>query len=409
MSEADPAADAVDDSPAARRARLGRLTLLFVAHAVGTANITLVLAFAPVLQHELGVAPSEFGWAVACYHAAQMISALPAGWLVDRFGIRRVLMGSHVILACGMAAIAQAHGVGSLVIGLVLCGFGYALINPATARGALAWFSPRHRATAMGAKQTGVPIGAVVMAMTVTVVGDEWRMLALVLITVLLLTTLIFLKLSDQSTSTVPSAMLRDLRQLLKHRPLGLINAGTCFYTMALSALLTYFVTFVYEAAQVSAATAGLFLALVQSTSAVGRIVWGIAADRLPGNGRIVGLLICGVIGGAGIAALPIAPSVIALAFLALLLGLTVGGFASLAQTVAVECVEPRLAGAAVGYNMLLTTAGMMLGPALFALCLNLSDYRFAWQLTALSLFGGAILFMYSSKSPRFPGERSSR
>jgi predicted MFS family arabinose efflux permease len=409
MNEVDPAKGAVDDSPAARRARLGRLTLLFVAHAVGTANITLVLAFAPVLQNELGVVPTQFGWAVAGYHAAQMVCALPAGWLVDRFGIRRVLMGSHVILACGMAVIAQARGLAGLVIGLVLCGFGYALINPATARGALAWFSARHRATAMSAKQTGVPIGAVALAMTATVVGDQWRMLALALTTLLLLTMLSYAKLGDQTASTAPSTMLRDLRQLLTHRTLNIINAGTCLYTTALSALLAYFVTFVYEVTQIPAASAGLFLAMVQGASAVGRLVWGVAGDRLPGNGRIAGLMLCGVMGGAGLAALPFAPSATALAFLAVALGFTVGGFSSLAQTLAVEAVEPRLAGAAVGYNMLLTTAGMMIGPALFALCLDLGDYRVSWQFTALCLFCGAILFVYSGKSSRPPFKSSGR
>lgn len=408
MNEAAHVSGAADGPPVARRVRLGRLTLLFAAHAMGTANITLVLVFAPVLQSQLSVAPSVFGWAVACYYAAQTAGALPAGWLVDRFGIRRVLMGSHIVLACGMAAIAQAQGLAGLVTGLVLCGFGYALINPATARGALAWFAPRYRATAMGAKQTGVPIGAVALAMTATVVGDQWRMLALALTTMLLITMLAFLKLADQHAVAAPSTMLRDLRQLLTHRTLNTINVATCLYTMAFSALLTYFVTFVYQVMQVSAATAGLFLAMVQGASAVGRIAWGVAGDRLPGNGRIAGLLICGLMGGAGIAALPFVPSVTALAFLALALGLTVGGFASLAQTVALECVEPRLAGAAVGYNMLLTTTGMMLGPALFALCLNLGDYQLSWQITALCLFGGAILFVYSAKSPRHPFKPSS-
>ena len=152
---------------------------------------------------------------------------------------------------------------------------------------------------------------------------------------------------------------------------------------------------------QISAATASLLLALLQSASAVGRIIWGILGDRLPGNGRVTGLLICGTLGGAGIAALGFSSSLPALAGLALLLGLTVGGFASLAQTVAVECVEPRLAGAAVGYNMLLTTGGMMIGPAIFGAVLASGDYRWAWSLMAVSLFLGAVLFLASARPGR--------
>ena len=199
---------------------------------------------------------------------------------------------------------------------------------------------------------------------------------------------------------TAPSStMMRDLRQVLGHRALNVINVATSLYTAALGAMLAYFVTFAFQAAQTSAATASLLLALLQGASAVGRIVWGILGDRLPGNGRVTGLLICGILGGAGIAALGFSATLPALIALALLLGLTVGGFASLAQTVAVECVEPRLAGAAMGYNMLLTTGGMMIGPAVFGAVLSLGGYRWAWSMTAASLLLGAALFLASAQA----------
>jgi hypothetical protein len=59
---------------------------------------------------------------------------------------------------------------------------------------------------------------------------------------------------------------------------------------------------------------------------------WGLAGDAIPGNGRAVGLVICGVFGAVGLAALPQATSVAHLNLLAILLGLTVGGFGSLAD-----------------------------------------------------------------------------
>ena len=67
--------------------RNARLAIMFVAHAMGTANISLVLAFAPALQNQLALTTSSFGLAVTCYYAAQAAGALPAGWMADRFGI----------------------------------------------------------------------------------------------------------------------------------------------------------------------------------------------------------------------------------------------------------------------------------------------------------------------------------
>jgi len=84
----------------------------------------------------------------------------------------------------------------------------------------------------------------------------------------------------------------------------------------------------------------------------------------------------------------------------ALLIGLTVGGFASLAQTLAVESVDHTLAGAAIGYNMLLVTGGLMVGPALFALVLTRGGYGASWNVVALVLLAGTALFQLGTRLP---------
>lgn len=372
---------------------------MFAAHAMGTANISLVLAFAPVLQQQLGLTAAAFGLAVSCYYAAQVVGALPAGWLVDRFGIRRGLMAAHVVLALGMGLIAFAGGATALSLGLALCGFGYVLVNPATARGVLAWFDHRHRATAMGVKQTGVPIGAVVIAMVAALVQD-WRTFAVALAVSMLLMTIPYFALAKEKTSSARSTLLRDMRTALVHPRLTAVTLATGLYTTAFGAVLAYFVTFSYEVVHVSLGVASLFLALVQGAAAIGRVAWGVAGDRLPGNGRVTGLLACGLLGAASTAFLPFVTSSLGLTVAALLIGLTVGGFASLAQTLAVESVDHTLAGAAIGYNMLLVTSGLMLGPALFALVLTRGGYGAAWNVVALVLLTGTALFKLGARFP---------
>ena len=61
-------------------------------------------------------------------------------------------------------------------------GLGYGLVNPATAKGVLEWFEPTRRATAMGIKQTGVPIGGLLAsACAAAVVVISWRMVLLMI------------------------------------------------------------------------------------------------------------------------------------------------------------------------------------------------------------------------------------
>ena len=50
------------------------------------------------------------------------------------------------------------------VLALFLMGIGYAMVNPATGRGVLAWYPSSRRGTAMGIKQFGVPLGGIFAA-----------------------------------------------------------------------------------------------------------------------------------------------------------------------------------------------------------------------------------------------------
>jgi predicted MFS family arabinose efflux permease len=378
-------------------ARLGRLTLLFLAHAVGTANITLVLAMAPVVERELGLSHTAFGLVVATYYGALTLWALPAGWLVDRLGIRFSLIAAQVLLAIGMLIVAASQGVRSAAIGLALCGTGYALVNPATARGVLMWFPTRGRATAMGMKQTGVPAGAVAIALVAAAGGEAWRDLALILAGVTLVAAVGFAALGTAGPPIGTLTSMADMRRLLRRSTLAWFNAAACLYAAAQSALFAYLVLFVHEVVGASVTLASLCLAMAHAASAIGRIGWGLVGDLLPRHGRWVGLIACGILGGFGVALLAAMPAHVAVAgalAVAGFLGFTVGGYAALAQTTTVEVVEPQLAGAAIGYNMLLTTTGSMLGPALFGFGLDQSGFATSWSIVAIILLIGAALFL---------------
>lgn len=374
--------------------RIGRLGLAVVAHAMGTATVSLVLAYAPALQGELRLSPESFGFAVACFYGSQTLAALPAGWLVDRFGVRWSLITSHFLLAAGMLRIGTAMNWSSLAIGLACCGFGYVLINPATTRGVFVWFDKRRIATAMGTKQTGVPLGAVAAAAIAAMMTDAWRLFSVLLSASILLTSVLFLTLSREAAARPHSRMIRDLRHALTHRQLVLINTGGCLYNVAYGGILAYVVTYAYDEVGVSAAAASLLLAIIQVASAVSRIVWGIVADSLPGNGLVVGLLVCGGTGGAAVAVLPFASSVPYLIVSAVVLGSTLGGFAGLAQAHAVQSVDLRLVGAAVGFYSLMLTIGMMAGPMIFALFLRSWGYSVSFYLMALISLLGTLLFL---------------
>ena len=141
-----------------------KLGIITLAHVVGTVNIVSVLAMAPVIQRDLDLSVTQFGLLVTAYNGAQAAGALPAGGLVDRLGVGWVLALALVILAAATAMLGQATDFTFALGSVAVMGLGYSLVNPATARGVLEWFPPERRATAMGVKQTGVPLGGILAA-----------------------------------------------------------------------------------------------------------------------------------------------------------------------------------------------------------------------------------------------------
>lgn len=402
------ALDQTEALPTTRR--LGRLVLLFLAHAVGTANITLVLAMAPAVERALAIGHAEFGLMVASYYSALLLAGLPAGWLVDRIGLGPGLIIAHAVLAAGMLILAGAQSLLTACPGLALCGIGYSLVNPATARGVMLWFPARGRATAMGAKQTGVPAGAIAASLAAAAVGgDAWREIALAVVVVTLIAGLSYIALGRTRPESETAVSLSDLRHVLGHRQLRIFNAGAFLYATSQAAFFAYLVLFAHEALALEPATASLCLALAHIASAIGRVAWGMAGDLIPRNGRRTSLTICGIVAAVGLATLAILPGLGGLAALmpiSVMLGFTLGGYAGLAQAAAVEMAGLRLVGAAIGYNMLLTISGSMLGPALFGHAIERVGYAPAWIAAMALMAGGACLFVLALRRETVQAER---
>ena len=84
---------------------------------------------------------------------------------------------------------------------------------------------------------------------------------------------------------------------------------------------------------------------------------------------------------------------------LAMALGITIASFAPVAQAVVVEAVEPRLAGSAIGVNMVGVHIGGMLGPILFGWIVDhWSGYDIAWIVTAGLVALGTLMLVFLFK-----------
>ena len=379
-----------------------RLSILTGSHAVGTAHSVSVLALAPVIRPELGLNFAQFGLLMTAYSVGQMSGSVPAGAFVDRVGVGWALIGASIILSAGAVILTQAEGLTLAIIALLVMGWGYSIVNPATARGVLEWFPVNRRATAIGLKQTGVPIGGVIAAGTLALTTFlPWQTIIWLIAGAALCNALICSRLVEipKTVSRDRAGPLAGIFRLVRDRNFGILVIASGLFNMGQYNFFTYLTSFMRDALQASQEVASLTLGLAQASSAVGRIGWGALSDTLF-KGRRKGLtaLIC-----MAAAAFFVVMSAVGAAWgavggivFAMLLGLTVASWPSLMQTIAVESVAPEHSGSSIGYTTIGTASGAMIGPPLFGAVIDATgSFSEGWLVTAAIVAAGAVLLNY--------------
>jgi MFS family permease len=82
------------------------LTLVGSGHAVSHFYLLALPPLVPLLREDLGASYAALGLLVTLLNVATGIAQIPAGFLVDRFGARRLLLLGLAIMGIAMGALA---------------------------------------------------------------------------------------------------------------------------------------------------------------------------------------------------------------------------------------------------------------------------------------------------------------
>jgi len=119
---------------------------------------TLSVANKSVAQ-SLHLNPAEMGLLQSAFFWVYAFTQMPAGWLVDRFGVRRGYSLGLIFWSIAAAACGLAKNFYALITLRVSLGTGQAIVFPATARAAANWFQERERGMVAAIYLTGVRVG----------------------------------------------------------------------------------------------------------------------------------------------------------------------------------------------------------------------------------------------------------
>jgi predicted MFS family arabinose efflux permease len=121
-------------------------------------------ALSPTICSALRISQTEYGWLTAAFSIAYLAGAPVAGWVIDRTGARRGLIGSVLVwsLVAALHALAPTFAV---LFGLrIALGAAESPSFPAAAQAVQRSLPPRHRPAGFGLLFTGSSLGAMVAA-----------------------------------------------------------------------------------------------------------------------------------------------------------------------------------------------------------------------------------------------------
>jgi MFS family permease len=360
-------------SPFVRRATLP--VTLFVQAAASAAVIAPAVA-APRLVERLQLGPAAVGVFVALVYLAAMFASPLGAQLVRRWGPIRASQVAQLVSAVGLALLAlpsvPAAGLGALLIGL-----GYGPITPASSQMLSRTTEPRHYALVFSIKQTGVPLGGVIAGLVVppliAAFGVAGAPLGIALLCVL--GALSAWPLSAELDRERDAAgAWPGLKQLMapvafvaRHPVLRSVAATSLVFSIVQVSLTSYMVSYLTGDLLWTLVAAGAALSASQVAGVVGRIAWGVVADRWLGPRRMLLALAlvmaaCGLLmplPGTATAAAPVIA-------LLCLFGATAVGWNGVYLATVARLVPHEQAATATAGTLFFTFFGVVIGPPLF-------------------------------------------
>jgi len=337
---------------------------------------------APVAGPALGFAPSAVGYYIAVTYCGSMIGSAAAGGWIARFGPIRVSQAGLVLALCGLALAASA--VPPLVmLGGFIVGLGYGPTTPASSVILVRSAPAAMFSLIFSIKQTGVPAGGALAGALVPVLilafGWQWGAVAIGAACLLLAIAIAPVRERyDQELDPRAPVSLRaafaPVGMVLREPGLRQMCITSFVYGGVQITLVTYLVTFLVESFALTLVVAGLVMAVAQVASVIGRVLWGVLADRALSRRVMLGLLGIGM-GLSALLALAAGPGWPAWLLLvyASVFGATAVGWNGVFLAEIARIAPQGRTSEATGGCLFFTFLGVVVTPPLFNAVLGLS------------------------------------
>jgi len=389
------------------------LTATLVVQAMVSLAAVTVPIFALTAAGDIGISATSVGFYVGLIYIASMLSSLWSGNFIIRYGALRVSQAS--LLLCGIGlSLAAVASIPVLVLSALILGLGYGPVTPASSH-ILSRNTPANLMSfVFSLKQTGVPLGGAMAGAMVPalVLSLSWKSAAVIVGILCGLTALLVAPIrsgidSDRQPDRRISfqGVTGPLKLVLTHQPLLRLSLISFFYAGMQLCLITYLVIYLTKNIGMALIAAGLTLSAAQISGTIGRVIWGIIADRFLRPSLVLGSI--GVLMSLGAAATAcFSPDwpypviwMIIIAF-----GASAIGWNGVYLAEAARLAPGGQVGAATGGCLFFTFLGVVAGPPVFAAVATLTDsYSLGYLLFAGFTFACACVAIFSGRRKAKP------
>jgi sugar phosphate permease len=261
------------------------LAVGMLAQVAGTLLANAPLFLIPYLHLERGLTLVEAGLLASTPFVAITVSLVAWGAVVDRIGERLALTIGLTIVTVGGLGAALSTSYVWLGMFWIVAGVGAASTNSASGRLVVGWFPPHRRGTAMGIRQTALPLG-VGMAMFIVPVTAEAQglraaLLAPVVLCAVATLAVAVLVVDPPRPSRAEAEGLGQLANPYRgSRRLGRIHVASMLLVIPQVTVWTYTLVWLIDERGWSTTAAGALLGSTQLLGAAGRIAVGWWSDR---------------------------------------------------------------------------------------------------------------------------------
>ncbi|PYM52838.1 MAG: MFS transporter [Candidatus Rokuibacteriota bacterium] len=267
------------------------ITIVCVGHFLSHFYSLVLPPLFPLLRVELGVSYAALGGLITAWGAASAISQPVSGFLVDRFGPRRMLAGGLALLATAIALAGMAPSYWALVATMAAAGCGNGVFHPADYSIFNARVHPRRLGRAYSAHSSSGSLGWVLAPMVVggLTAAFGWR-IAVTSVGAAGVVTALFLSrqrvLGDvhrpakERASAGGSGVLAQVRPLLVP-PIMMAFGYFALVAASMSAVQIFAVSAMVTIYEVPLTLAAGALTVYMLGSAAGIVCGGFLADRM--------------------------------------------------------------------------------------------------------------------------------